>query len=160
MSSKQRIEVRVNGTRYVREVEARLTLADFLRHELSLGGTHVGCDTAQCGACTVMVGKSVGLGDVPMAKSIARRFAILLPTIAAVVGLSAIAFRDVLVIPFNDLDPTARAMARDATRACRPTCCIYCSTSTDDLLSGQNKNPIIASDRIKALIEPSERDTL
>ncbi len=55
MSSKQRIEVRVNGTRYVREVEARLTLADFLRHELSLGGTHVGCEHGICGACTVLI---------------------------------------------------------------------------------------------------------
>jgi len=55
MPNKQRVEVRVNGTRYVREVEPRLTLADFLRHELNLGGTHVGCEHGICGACTVLV---------------------------------------------------------------------------------------------------------
>ncbi|MBS0391191.1 MAG: (2Fe-2S)-binding protein [Comamonadaceae bacterium] len=55
MASKQRIEVRVNETTYVREVEPRLTLADFLRHELHLGGTHVGCEHGICGACTVLI---------------------------------------------------------------------------------------------------------
>lgn len=55
MASKQRIEVRVNETTYVREVEPRLTLADFLRHELHLGGTHVGCEHGICGACTVLM---------------------------------------------------------------------------------------------------------
>jgi carbon-monoxide dehydrogenase small subunit len=55
MASKERIEVRVNETTYVREVEPRLTLADFLRHELHLGGTHVGCEHGICGACTVLI---------------------------------------------------------------------------------------------------------
>ena len=55
MASTQRIEVRVNETTYVREVEPRLTLADFLRHELHLGGTHVGCEHGICGACTVLI---------------------------------------------------------------------------------------------------------
>ncbi|MBS0306095.1 MAG: (2Fe-2S)-binding protein [Proteobacteria bacterium] len=55
MTSKQRIEVTVNGTRHVREVEPRLTLADFLRHELHLGGTHVGCEHGICGVCTVLI---------------------------------------------------------------------------------------------------------
>lgn len=55
MTSKQRIEVRVNETTYVREVEPRLTLADFLRHELHLGGTHVGCEHGICGVCTVLI---------------------------------------------------------------------------------------------------------
>ena len=49
------IEVTVNGTRYSREVETRVTLADFLRHELGLTGTHVGCEHGVCGACTVLV---------------------------------------------------------------------------------------------------------
>ena len=47
--------VTVNGTRYEREIEPRLTLADFLRHELGLTGTHLGCEHGICGACTVLV---------------------------------------------------------------------------------------------------------
>lgn len=49
------ITVKVNGTEYKREVEHRLTLADFLRHHLQLTGTHVGCEHGVCGACTVLV---------------------------------------------------------------------------------------------------------
>lgn len=55
MTSKLRVCVTVNGTRYDREVEPRLTLADFLRHELHLGGTHVGCEHGICGVCTVLI---------------------------------------------------------------------------------------------------------
>ena len=44
----------VNGDRVEREVEARLLLSDFLRHELGLTGTHVGCEHGVCGACTVL----------------------------------------------------------------------------------------------------------
>ena len=49
------IRVTVNGRAYSREVETRVTLADFLRHELGLTGTHVGCEHGVCGACTVLV---------------------------------------------------------------------------------------------------------
>ena len=56
MADKRTIAVTVNGKRYQREVETRLTLADFLRHELELTGTHVGCEHGVCGACTVLVG--------------------------------------------------------------------------------------------------------
>ena len=52
----RRITVKVNGKPQTREVETRLTLADFLRHELNLTGTHVGCEHGVCGACTVLVG--------------------------------------------------------------------------------------------------------
>lgn len=48
------ITVTVNGTRYERAVEPRLLLSDFLRHELGLTGTHVGCEHGVCGACTVL----------------------------------------------------------------------------------------------------------
>ena len=44
----------VNGERVEREVEARLLLSDFLRHELGLTGTHVGCEHGVCGACTIL----------------------------------------------------------------------------------------------------------
>lgn len=53
MSNKYRVSVTVNGTRYEREVEARRLLADFLREDLDLPGTHIGCEHGVCGACTV-----------------------------------------------------------------------------------------------------------
>lgn len=49
------IEVTVNGQTYAREVEPRLLLVEFLRESLQLTGTHVGCDTTYCGACTVLL---------------------------------------------------------------------------------------------------------
>jgi carbon-monoxide dehydrogenase small subunit len=49
------VRVMVNGKPYEREVEARLLLSDFLRHELGLTGTHVGCEHGVCGACTVLL---------------------------------------------------------------------------------------------------------
>jgi carbon-monoxide dehydrogenase small subunit len=48
------VTVTVNGTQYERTVEPRLLLSDFLRHELGLTGTHVGCEHGVCGACTVL----------------------------------------------------------------------------------------------------------
>ena len=52
---KASIGVNVNGVDYTREVEHRLTLGDFLRQELNLTGTHLGCEHGVCGACTVLV---------------------------------------------------------------------------------------------------------
>ena len=49
------IKVTVNGKKYEREVEPRMLLVDFLRHELGLTGTHVGCEHGVCGACTVIL---------------------------------------------------------------------------------------------------------
>ena len=49
------VHVRVNGVEYERVVEARLLLSDFLRDNLGLTGTHVGCEHGICGACTVML---------------------------------------------------------------------------------------------------------
>jgi carbon-monoxide dehydrogenase small subunit len=49
------VKIRVNGTLIVRDVEPRLLLVQFLREELGLTGTHVGCETSICGACTVLV---------------------------------------------------------------------------------------------------------
>ena len=51
----QTIQVTVNGASREAEVEPRMLLVDFLRERLSLTGTHVGCDTSQCGACTLHV---------------------------------------------------------------------------------------------------------
>ncbi len=55
MSERRTIRVTVNGVAYERAVEPRLLLADFLRHELGLTGTHVGCEHGVCGACTVLL---------------------------------------------------------------------------------------------------------
>src|SRR6516164_3683543 len=49
------VAVTVNGTRYSREVEPRQLLVYFIREQLGLTGTHVGCDTSQCGACTILL---------------------------------------------------------------------------------------------------------
>lgn len=48
------IELRVNGKAYSRPAPVRMTLSDFLRHELKLTGTHVGCEHGVCGACTIL----------------------------------------------------------------------------------------------------------
>ena len=53
---KYSVTVTINGSTYEREVEARLLLSDFIRHELGLTGTHVGCEHGVCGACTVVLG--------------------------------------------------------------------------------------------------------
>jgi carbon-monoxide dehydrogenase small subunit len=55
MSVKHSVRLTVNGTLYERLVEARMTLADFLRNELDLTGTHLGCEHGVCGACTVLL---------------------------------------------------------------------------------------------------------
>ena len=52
---KKQIELRVNGKKVQAEVEPRITLAEFLREELRLTGTKVGCNRAECGSCTVIV---------------------------------------------------------------------------------------------------------
>ncbi|MBF8257626.1 MAG: carbon monoxide dehydrogenase, partial [Anaerolineales bacterium] len=49
------IQVNVNGVAHASRVEPRLLLSDYLRHELSLTGTHVGCEHGVCGACTVLL---------------------------------------------------------------------------------------------------------
>lgn len=49
------IKVTVNGTAYAKDVEPRLLLVDFIRSNLGLTGTHIGCDTTSCGACTVLL---------------------------------------------------------------------------------------------------------
>ncbi len=55
MADRRSVTVTVNGKSYTREVETRLTLADFIRHELELTGTHLGCEHGVCGACTILL---------------------------------------------------------------------------------------------------------
>ena len=55
MADTRTITVNVNGEARTAAIETRMTLVDFLRHELKLTGTHVGCEHGVCGACTVLV---------------------------------------------------------------------------------------------------------
>jgi aerobic-type carbon monoxide dehydrogenase small subunit (CoxS/CutS family) len=55
MSALHSVALTVNGQDYQRQVEPRLLLSDFLRHDLGLSGTHVGCEHGVCGACTVLL---------------------------------------------------------------------------------------------------------
>src|SRR3954464_1985818 len=60
MTDKRTITVSVNGTKHTKEVPVRITLADFIRYELGLTGTHLGCEHGVCGACTILLdGRSV-----------------------------------------------------------------------------------------------------
>jgi aerobic carbon-monoxide dehydrogenase small subunit len=60
MAKKQTVHVKINGRQRQADVEPRLLLVHFIRETLGLTGTHVGCDTSNCGACTVVLdGKSV-----------------------------------------------------------------------------------------------------
>ena len=55
MEEKVKINLSVNGTKYESEVEPRLLLVDYIRNKLMLTGTHIGCDTSQCGSCIVFL---------------------------------------------------------------------------------------------------------
>lgn len=55
MSRTLPLSVTVNGKKFARTVEVRLTLADFLREDLDLTGTHLGCEHGVCGACTILI---------------------------------------------------------------------------------------------------------
>lgn len=55
-----KVSIKVNGTVYERDIEPRMLLVHFIREELGLTGTNIGCDTSQCGACSVHInGKAV-----------------------------------------------------------------------------------------------------
>jgi len=59
VSSSQQITVTINGTVYEREVEARKLLIHFIRDDVDLTGSHIGCDTGNCGACSVIVDETL-----------------------------------------------------------------------------------------------------
>src|SRR5260370_1656412 len=57
---KHKVATTINGRRHEHEVEARLLLVHYIRDEAGLTGTHIGCDTSQCGACTILLdGKAI-----------------------------------------------------------------------------------------------------
>ncbi len=78
-----KVSLTVNGTAHTREVEARLLLSDFLRHDLGLTGTHVGCEHGVCGACTIL------LDGVPVRSCLMFAAQINGKSITTVEGLSA-----------------------------------------------------------------------
>ena len=58
--SKHNVTIDINGSSFTREVDSRLLLVHFLRENLQMTGTHIGCDTSNCGACTVLMdGRSI-----------------------------------------------------------------------------------------------------
>ena len=58
--SKHTVTIEINGSSFTREVASRLLLVHFLRENLQMTGTHIGCDTSNCGACTVLMdGRSI-----------------------------------------------------------------------------------------------------
>ncbi len=67
MGQSRKIALTVNGKRYEEEVEVRVTLADFIRHQLGLTGTHLGCEHGVCGACTVRVDGQIVRGCLMLA---------------------------------------------------------------------------------------------
>ena len=58
--SQHTVTIEINGSSFTREVDSRLLLVHFLRENLQMTGTHIGCDTSNCGACTVLMdGRSI-----------------------------------------------------------------------------------------------------
>ena len=58
--SKHTVNIDINGKTFTKEVDSRMLLVHFLREELQMTGTHIGCDTSSCGACTILMnGRSV-----------------------------------------------------------------------------------------------------
>ena len=58
--SKHTVTIEINGSSFTREVDSRLLLVHFIREDLQMTGTHIGCDTTHCGACTVIMdGRSI-----------------------------------------------------------------------------------------------------
>jgi len=70
MTARHRIRVTVNGRSYERDVEGRRLLVDFLRHDLGLHGTHVGCEQGVCGACTVLLDGEVAKSCIMLAAQV------------------------------------------------------------------------------------------
>lgn len=67
MSKNVSVSLTVNGKHYTREIDPRIHLADFLRHDLGLTGTHLGCEHGVCGACSLIVDGHVVRGCLMLA---------------------------------------------------------------------------------------------
>ena len=106
MSTLSRVSVDVNGAHYEREVEPRLLLSDFLRHELGLTGTHVGCEHGVCGACTVLLDGEAVRSCLLFAVQVDGR------SLRTIEGLAA-------EVVANDSDGVAVRRARPSFTRCR-----------------------------------------
>jgi aerobic-type carbon monoxide dehydrogenase small subunit (CoxS/CutS family) len=119
------ISVTVNGREYRRSVEPRLHLADFLRHELGLTGTHVGCEQGVCGNCTVLVGDNAVKSCLMFAVQTDGLELTTVEALAPGEGLSALqqAFKDEHALQCGFCTPgflmTATALARSGARPTR-----------------------------------------
>ncbi|WP_346347378.1 (2Fe-2S)-binding protein [Bradyrhizobium sp. dw_411] len=96
MTKTHSISVNINGKTYTRDVEARMTLADFLRHEIGLTGTHLGCEHGVCGACTVLIDGRTGRSCLTFAVQMNGR------TLTTVEGLSVAGGLNPLQQAFQD----------------------------------------------------------
>jgi len=96
MTETMPIEVIVNGRRHTATVETRMTLADFLRNQLGLTGTHLGCEHGVCGVCTVRVDGAAVRSCLMLAVQVAGRQVTTVEGLAEGTQLSALqqAFRD------------------------------------------------------------------
>jgi aerobic-type carbon monoxide dehydrogenase small subunit (CoxS/CutS family) len=101
------VEVSVNGVQYQRQVEPRLLLSDFIRHELLLAGTHVGCEHGVCGACTII------FDGVPIRSCLTLAVQAHGHTITTVEGLAP--------------DPDRLHPIQEAMRDCHGLQCGYCT---------------------------------
>ena len=90
------VTVTVNGVAHTRDVLHRMTLADFLRHELGLTGTHLGCEHGVCGACTVLIDGLSMRGCLMLAVQAAGR------NVTTVEGLAGAGELTVLQAAFRD----------------------------------------------------------
>lgn len=109
------VNVTVNGRRYSRQVESRRLLSDFLRHDLGLTGTHVGCEHGVCGACTVLLrSHDAGSEGEPVAVRTCLAFAVQAngAEITTVEGLAGA----------NDLHPLQKAF-----KDCHGLQCGFCT---------------------------------
>ena len=61
---KKTINITINGTAHTLEVEPRTLLVHLIREQLSMTGTHIGCDTSSCGACTILINGPLSFGGV------------------------------------------------------------------------------------------------
>jgi len=91
-----KVSLKVNGTEYSDDVEPRVLLVDFIRTNLKLTGTHIGCDTTSCGACTVLLDGEPVKSCTLLAVQVAGR------EIATVEGLAAGGALDPVQVGFHE----------------------------------------------------------